>query len=380
MTTAVTMSAAELATALKSQALTAGFTLAGIAPAVTPPGFPRLQSWLAAGYHGTMQYLPRREAAYGHPEHVLVGVRSVLMVAANVRPEELAPLREPGVPQIAAYARAPRDYHAVLRKRLQPVADWLHAQRPGCRTRIVVDTAPLLERDFARLAGLGWFGKNTLLINKRAGSHLLLAGLLTDVELTPDAPHETAHCGTCTRCLEVCPTDAFPEAGVLDARRCISYLTIEHRGPIALEHREGIGEWLFGCDLCQTVCPWNTKAPATHDPAWEDDDDVLSTVTAAGWLVMSEDEFRQRCVGTPLERSGWTGIKRNAAIVLGNQRDLQNVPRLIQALADSDPTVRGAVAWALGRHAGDEPRAALQARLVMETDAGVCAEIKAALG
>lgn len=379
MASIVTMTPAELAVAWKSQAFAAGFTLAGIAPAVAPPGFPRLQSWLAAGYHGTMQYLPRREAAYQDPARVLTGVRSVLMVAANYQPDDLTPDRAAGVPQVAAYAHGPRDYHTVLRERLQPVADWLHAQRPACRTRIVVDTAPLLERDFARLAGLGWFGKNTLLINKRAGSLLLLAGLLTDVELTPDAPHETAHCGTCTRCLDVCPTAAFPAPGVLDARKCISYLTIEHRGSIAMELRDGIGEWLFGCDLCQTVCPWNSKAPATNDSAWLPTDG-LSELTAAEWLSMTADEYQQRCAITPLERPGWVGIRRNAAIVLGNQRDSGNVPLLISALQDHDPTVRGAVAWALGQHTGDEPRAALQSRLAIETDPLVIAEIQAALG
>ncbi len=373
------MSSSELAAELKSQALAAGFTLAGIAPAVSPPGFPRLQSWLAADYHGTMQYLPRREAAYQDPARILAGVRSVLMVAANYRPAELTPARAAGVPLIAAYAHGPQDYHGELRERLQPVADWLHEQRPGCRTRIVVDTAPLLERDFARLAGLGWFGKNTLLINKRAGSLLLLAGLLTDVELTPDAVHETTHCGTCTRCLDVCPTDAFPEPGVLDARRCISYLTIEHRGPIARELREGVGEWLFGCDLCQTVCPWNQKAPATGDPAWLPTSG-LTELTAADWLMMTEAEFQQRCTVTPLERPGWGGIKRNAAIVLGNQRNPENIPLLISALDDSDATVRSAVAWALGRHAGEAPRAALQARLAIEGDPAVRAEIQVALG
>ncbi|MDZ4684510.1 MAG: tRNA epoxyqueuosine(34) reductase QueG, partial [Planctomycetaceae bacterium] len=249
---------AELSQTLKSAAIALGFDLVGIAPAVTPLGFTRLQEWLQRGYAGEMSYLPRREAAYEHPRHVLDGVRSVVMVAVNYKsaepPKDDAASGDQSSPtpaQVAKYARGPTDYHDVLKDRLRQLADVLHERVSGCRTRCVVDTAPLLERDFAQLAGLGWFGKNTLLIHKRAGSFLLLGALLTDVELEPDQPHDTSHCGTCTRCLDVCPTDAFPAPYVLDARKCISYLTIELKGAIPRELRTGIGDWLFGCDLCQ---------------------------------------------------------------------------------------------------------------------------------
>ena len=172
--------------------------------------------------------------------------------------------------RVARYATGTRDYHDVLRERLSELADFVHGQLPGCRTRGIVDTAPLLERDFARRAGLGWFGKNTMLLDRHFGSWFFLAALLIDQPLDPDAGDQTNHCGTCTACLDACPTDAFPEPYVLDARRCISYLTIELRNePIPTELREGLGDWVFGCDICQEVCPWNRDAPATSEPEFE---------------------------------------------------------------------------------------------------------------
>jgi epoxyqueuosine reductase len=246
----------ELTDAVKAAARQVGFDLVGIAPAISPAGFSKLQEWLRAGFAGEMQYMPRREAAYEHPRNVSASVRSVVMLGINYRTEEPVPVPA-NAGRVARYAWGTADYHDLLRDKLKELANELHKQHPGCTTRGVVDTAPLLERDFARLAGLGWFGKNTMLINKQAGSWLLLAALLTDLDLIEDASHSTSHCGTCTRCLEVCPTDAFAGPHVLDARKCISYLTIELKGPIPTELRTGIGEWMFGCDLCQDVCPWN---------------------------------------------------------------------------------------------------------------------------
>jgi epoxyqueuosine reductase len=280
--------------------------------------------------------------------------------------------------QVARYARGGADYHDLLKDRLRAVADVLHARVPGCRTRAVVDTAPLLERDFARLAGLGWFGKNTMLIHKRAGSYLLLGALLTDVELEPDQPHATSHCGTCTRCLDVCPTDAFPEPYQLDARKCISYLTIELKGPIPLELRSGIGDWLFGCDLCQEVCPWNRKSPTTTDPVFQPRPD-LAPADALDMLRLTRDEFRLRFRDSPLNRPGYGGLRRNAAIVLGNSSDAVAVPILIATLADADPVVRGAVAWALGQLGGAAARTALQERHGIEDNPDVLHELNAAL-
>ncbi|HUQ69199.1 MAG TPA: tRNA epoxyqueuosine(34) reductase QueG, partial [Planctomycetaceae bacterium] len=383
---------ARLSQTLKSAAMALGFDLVGIAPAVTPLGFTRLQEWLQRGYAGEMSYLPRREAAYEHPRHVLDGVCSVVMVAVNYKSAEppkgdtastdQRPTihdQPPFIPtRVAKYARGLSDYHDVLKDRLRKLSDVLHERVPGCRTRCVVDTAPLLERDFAQLAGLGWFGKNTLLIHKRAGSFLLLGALLTDVELEPDEPHETSHCGTCTRCLDVCPTDAFPVPYVLDARKCISYLTIELKGAIPQELRTGIGDWLFGCDLCQDVCPWNRKSPATMAADFQPRSD-LTPADALDVLQLSAADFRVRFRGTPLERPGYNGLRRNAAIVLGNSGNAAVIPALIAALDDPSPIVRGAVAWALGQLGGPAARTALQDRRGIEDNRDVTEELDAAL-
>ena len=342
-----------LTSSVKESAVRAGFDLVGIAPAISAPGFHHLTDWLKQGFAGEMQYLSRRHAAYEHPQHVMPQVRSVIMLAINYHSPAISPLSDvhsanQHPARIARYAQGTVDYHDLLKGKLKVVAEEIHQLQPGCRTRGVVDTAPLLERDFARLAGLGWFGKNTMLINKRAGSWLLLAALLTDLDLEPDASHETSHCGTCTRCLDVCPTNAFTAPYVLDAQRCISYLTIELRGSIPEPLREGVGDWLFGCDLCQDVCPWNRKAPATREPAFAPQPD-LCPADALAILTMSKDEFRQRYQQTPLARPGWDGLRRNAAIVLGNSRDPNVIPALLEHQFDASPVIREAVAWALER-------------------------------
>jgi epoxyqueuosine reductase len=360
---------------LKRQAHALGFELAGIAPATPADGFERLRDWLARGFAGEMGYLHRHAEARRAPSSILPAVRSVVMLGMNyaagppsppqppspregeggaglpppLPPWERGPGGEGGPPlgKVARYARGP-DYHDVLRERLQRLLAWLQAERPGCRGRGVVDTAPLLERDYARRAGLGWVGKNTMLIDKRRGSYLFLAALLTDVELRPDAPHEASHCGTCTACLEACPTGAFAGPGMLDARRCISYLTIELRGPVPEGLRAGLGDWLFGCDVCQEVCPWNRKAPAAAFPARDD----LEALDPAELLGLSEEEFRHRFRGTPLMRPRRAGLLRNAALVLGNVGGPDALPALRRALADEEPLVREAAAWAVARIEG----------------------------
>jgi len=368
----------QLAADLKAEARRIGFDLIGITPAVTPTGFHKLQEWLRRGYGGEMAYIENRRDAYAHPESILNGVRSVVMLAVNYATEH-RPSPGPNEGRVSRYAWGDGDYHDVLKGKLRLLADVLHEQRPGCKTRGVVDTAPLLERDFARIAGLGWFGKNTMLINKDAGSWLFLAALLTDVELEADEPFETDHCGTCTRCLDACPTDAFPEPYVLDARRCISYLTIELREqPIPAEFREGMGEWLFGCDVCQNVCPWNHKAPLSHEPVFQPAED-LSPADARHFLQMTPEEFRRRFRHTALFRPRRSGLLRNAAIVLGNTGDERAVPALSHALNDEEPIIRGAAAWALGEIGGHAAAESLHERSGTEDDAEVLAEITAAL-
>jgi epoxyqueuosine reductase len=337
-----------LSNELKSEARRIGFDLVGIAPAVAPAGASHLQSWLESGFAGEMHYLERRRDAYSDPARVLDGVRSIVMLGLNYKTPDPPPL-EPGDGRVARYAWAETDYHDILRHRLHQLADFLHAARPDCRTRGVVDTAPLLERDFARLAGLGWFGKNTMLINKRMGSWSFLAALLTDVDLTPDEPHATSHCGTCTRCLDACPTDAFPEPHVLDARKCISYLTIELRGqPIPDEFRPQMGDWAFGCDICQDVCPWNHKAPATNDPALQTSGD-RHRIRLSELLPLSEDNFQIQYGDTPLARPGRDALVANACIAAGNTGDASLLHPLDAASRDSSPLVRDAADWARRR-------------------------------
>jgi epoxyqueuosine reductase len=342
---------------LKQQARALGFELVGIAPATEADGFDRLREWLARGFAGTMEYMQRHGDARLHPASILPEVRSVIMAGMNYHPSASGGRKPPVSSQQGAYApRSPRgriscyahgsDYHDVLRERLHRLLDWLRSERPDCHGRAVVDTAPLLERDFARRAGMGWFGKNTMLLNKRLGSYFFIGALLTNLELACDPPHTASHCGTCTACLDACPTQAFVAPGVLDARRCISYLTIEHRGDVPEELRRGLGDWLFGCDVCQEVCPWNRKAPPGGEPALHGRPELMQ-LDLIEILGLSEEEFRRRFRGTALMRTKRRGLLRNAALVLGNSGDSAALPALRRALEDAEPVVREAVRWAI---------------------------------
>jgi epoxyqueuosine reductase len=331
---------------LKQHARELGFALAGIAPATASDGFVHLTDWLARGFAGEMNYMHRHGEARRHPAAVLPTVRSVVMVAMNYTPvaiDDAPPLSG----KVARYAVG-ADYHDVLRRQLGELLAWVRHEMPGTEGRGVVDTAPLLERDFARRAGLGWFGKNTMLIHKRLGSYTLLGALLLDCELAADAPFETSHCGSCTRCLDACPTSAFAGPFQLDARQCISYLTIELRGSIPEALRPGVGEWVFGCDVCQEVCPWNRKAPESTEPALAPGA-VGHTLDLVELLGLSEDEFQRRFCGTALWRSRRRGVLRNAAVVLGNRGDARALPALEKAQGDADPVVREAARWAIER-------------------------------
>ncbi|MCG8450638.1 MAG: tRNA epoxyqueuosine(34) reductase QueG [Pirellulales bacterium] len=362
---------------MKRRARELGFQLCGIVPAVAPPGVDKFNQWLAAGYAGKMQYLGDRREAYRHPENVLEGVRSIVMLGMNYATEQPVVPRV-GQGRVSRYAWGESDYHDLIRDRLHALADYLRELAPGARTRGVVDTAPLLEREFAQLAGLGWIGKNTLLLTKDIGSYFFLAALLTDQPLSYDDAHTADHCGACTACLDACPTDAFVEPYVLDASRCISYLTIELQDTIPGELRHGMGNWAFGCDVCQDVCPWNHAAPVTEESAFQPEPSK-NPLELAALFGLDEAGFRRRFRHTPLWRSHRRGLLRNAAIVLGNQRADSAFHALRRGLMDEEPLVRGACAWALGKLQRPAAKKLLEQRLPLEQDAEVRAEIEAAL-
>jgi len=367
----------ELSTLLKRRASKLGFHLAGICPAVQPAGAGRLDAWLAAGYAGQMHYLAERREAYDHPKYVLDGARSVVMLAMPYQTADPNPV-EGLRGRVSRYAWGERDYHDLIRERLHQLADYLRELAPAAHTRGVVDTAPLLEREFAQLAGLGWIGKNTLLLSKDAGSYFFLAALLTDQLLQFDAPHEADHCGTCTACLDACPTDAFVQPYLLDASRCISYLTIELQDDIPTELRSNIGQWLFGCDVCQEVCPWNHDATQSTEQAFAPLAS-MNPVDLPPLFELDDQQFRQRFRHTPLWRAHRRGLLRNAAIVLGNRADPAALPALARGLQDDELLVRRAAAWAMGQLQTPAARAELVVRSATEPDGDVRAAIELAL-
>ena len=339
---------AALSERVKAQAYGLGFDLVGITrtgPASTAEQF---DAWLRAGHAGGMHYLERGAGKRRDSRLPVEGARSAVVVGMNYGG------REPSGP-VARYARGD-DYHDVMEERLRTlhgcVDAWVGAPVRG---KAYVDTGPVLERDLARVAGLGWFGKNTMLINRQIGSFFFLGALLLDLELEPDAPFETEHCGTCTRCLDACPTDALLEPGVLDARRCISYLTIELKDAIPAELREPVGDRLYGCDICQDVCPWNVRfaRDMPNDSPYAPRELLAgkdARALARALLGMTQAEFSAAFKGSPMKRAKLRGLKRNAAVVLGNIGTADDVGLLERVRAEEpNETVREHAEWALGR-------------------------------
>ena len=381
----------ELAGALRERARSLGFSLVGITPA-RPSGHMRFyRDWLAERRHGEMAYLAREDAVARRADLSLTmrGAASCVVVA-----HEYAQADPTGVPDdpsqavIARYARGD-DYHRVVKAKLEALLAWLDARvEGGARGRPYVDTGPILERELARRAGLGWFGKNTMLIHPRRGSYFFVGVLLVDVDLPADEPFEGDRCGTCRACLDACPTGALlgrdaAGAPVIDARRCISYLTIELRGPIPADLRPAIGNRVFGCDICQEVCPWNERfsepsAEPVYAPRAETGGAGLLEL-AERLLATDEEGFRAIFRRSAVRRARREGMLRNLCVALGNWGSEEAVPVLARAAGDASPVVRAHAAWALGRIDSQGARSALASRLAIEEQTSVRIELAAAL-
>jgi len=331
----------------------AGFELAGIAPVRGLPELDRFPGWIAAGYAGEMKYMEARDDSGQLKRASLHSAapwaQSVVVCAINYNTAQpySTQLKDPRQGWISRYAWSREDYHQAVMRRLRTVEQRLQeaaGEVPALQTHCYVDTGPLVERVYAKYAGIGWIGKNTCILNQKLGSWLFLGVILTSLELEPDLPAPD-RCGTCTRCIDACPTDAFVGPYELDANRCISYLTIEKRGAIPADLREGVGRHVFGCDICQDVCPWNRKAPATTAPEFQPREGFITP--ALEWLAqMSEQEFREKFRGSPVRRAKRSGLRRNAVIAMGNSGHQGFVSALEKLTGDEDPVVATHAQWA----------------------------------
>ncbi len=371
------MGRVEDAARIKELALAAGFAGAGIAnltPSATAQAYER---WIGEGGHAGMDYLARHAELRRDPRILLPAARSVLSLALPYAPPAGAPEIESDFWQgVARYARG-EDYHDFLREKLSRVKEAIEHEFLGCETRACLDTAPILEREWAARAGLGSFGKNTNLLHPQGGSFFLLSELLLSLDLEPDLPLADL-CGSCTRCLDACPTGALSPYR-LESSRCISYWTIEHRGEIPRDLRGQFGSWVFGCDICQEVCPWN-RDPVGELAAEFATPPARGSLSLVGVLGGAEGDLRALLRGTPLLRPRVDGLRRNAAIAMGNRRDPLYIETLAEALESGSPMVRRHCAWALGEIGTAEAKETLQRALEGEADQDQRFELEMALG
>ena len=365
---------------MRAKARELGFDLCGITSPAAPSGAgERLAEWIAAGRHGDMDWMAQTLRRRADPRALWSEAKSVVMLAVNYGPvgDPMAGLANKDLGVISVYARN-RDYHDVMKGRLKQLAAWLvSASRPTpVDVKVFVDTAPVMEKPLAATAGVGWQGKHTNLVSRDFGSWLFLGALFTDLELRPDAP-ETDHCGSCRACLDICPTRAFPAPYQLDARRCISYLTIEHKGHIAREFRVPIGNRIYGCDDCLAACPWNKYAQGSREAKFAERDD-LAAPRLVELAAMDEKAFRARFAGGPIKRLGHTRFLRNILIAIGNSGDPSLADSALARLRHSSPLVRAMAIWALARLAEGESFARLRQSFgADETDKAVLAEWRA---
>lgn len=362
-----------------------GFELVGITPAEQSQTIQRYRQWIENGYAGKMGYLERHLPLKEDTRRLLQEAKSIISLAMNYYtidpPKALA--ENPSRGQISRYAWGD-DYHDVIRKRLLDLVDFIKTTgETHLKSRVFVDSGPVLEREYAQKAKLGWIGKNTNLINWRSGSWYFLAEVLVSIDLVSkelEGETETLRgsCGTCTKCLEACPTDAFIEPNVLDSRLCISYLTIELKDSIPKELRSKMGNLIFGCDICQEVCPWNSKAVSTGEPAFQPRDGNLAPELLS-LVNMTQTEFSEKYRGSPIKRAKRRGFLRNVIVAIGNWGSRVAVPALKKALVDDEPLIRGHAAWALGQIGGKQAEQVLVTHLQLENNAEVTLEIQDAL-
>ena len=342
------MDAAELKRLVTERAAALGFDVVRVAPAALAPEISAgLDAYLAAGHHGDMAWLAREPERRRDPQTLWPEARSVIVLGTNYAPAEnpLAALERKGEGAVSVYARG-ADYHDLVKKRLRLLARYL-AETSRQAVKLFVDTAPVMEKPLGQQAGLGWQGKHTNLVSRRFGSWLFLGEIFTAAELPPDPP-EHDHCGSCRNCLDACPTDAFPAPYRLDARRCISYLTIEHKGPIPAEFRGPIGNRIYGCDDCLAVCPWNKFARASAEAAFAPRESLRGTMLA-DLAKLDDAAFRQRFAGSPIKRIGRDRFIRNVLIAIGNSGDPALAAEAEALLGDPAALVRGMAIWALSR-------------------------------
>jgi epoxyqueuosine reductase len=344
------MQVSEITARIKTFAVEAGFELAGIAPVRDFPELEHFPVWVAAGHAGEMKYLEARDEfgtlKRSSLQTVAPWARSVIVCAINYNTAQpySTQFEDPERGWISRYAWGREDYHESVMRRLTLVESKLLELAPEVQSRRYVDTGPLVERVYAKYAGVGWVGKNTCILNQKMGSWLFLGVILTSLNLAPDMPAPD-RCGTCTRCLDACPTDAFVGPYQLDANRCIAYFTIEKRGSIPEEMREGIGRHVFGCDICQDVCPWNRKAPASMATEFQPQAELVNPVLK--WLAqISPAEFSEKFRGSPLKRTKRNGIRRNAVVAMGNSGNSQFLPVLADLTRDEDGVISEHARWA----------------------------------
>jgi epoxyqueuosine reductase len=367
-----------LSLSIKEEAQRLGFDLVGISAVRAPAHEDSFADWLRRGFAGEMGYMERTAVVRRRPEDLVPWAVSVVSVGMNYHTEpDRAAQKQPPRGKIARYAWGD-DYHELMKQRLERLHDKVNTLcECPVQGRAFVDSGPVLERDFAGVAGLGWIGKNTNLISPKRGSWFFLGELFLSIPLVYDKPVRD-RCGRCNLCLKACPTQAFAGPYILDARRCISYLTIELKGWMPRHLRPLVGNHIFGCDICQEVCPYNARADSTHEGAFASRDGLYGPELIP-LLALSEEEFRRRFRGSPIRRAKRRGFLRNVAVALGNSGCAEAVPALARALLDNEPLVRGHAAWALGRIRGTAAAGALRERLKVEAEVGVRDEIMQAL-